>query len=136
MFARSVSFKIVFESLELHIISFFSELKTLFLENVLHSIYGIGLSKLLSLISTQLEEIKRLVESINWVCEQLRKLEEKYGMSTEEFISKWRSGNIPEPKDVNIADDFITWDGLYEILITRIKELAEKIDRIRPPELH
>ena len=94
------------------------------------------MSKLLSLISTQLEEIKRLVESINWVCEQLRKLEGKYGMSTEEFISKWRSGNIPEPEDVNIADDFITWDGLYEILITRIKELVEKIARIRPPELH
>ena len=63
-----------------------------------------------------LEDIERLVLRRKWLLSELRKLEEKYSMDSEEFIKSWREGLIPEPEDPEIHGDFVIWEALVEEL--------------------
>ena len=63
-----------------------------------------------------LEDIERLVLRRKWLLSELKKLEEKYSMDSEEFIESWREGLIPEPEDPEIHGDFVVWEALVEEL--------------------
>jgi len=41
----------------------------------------------------------KLLERFRFVLEELKRFEEKFKMSSEEFYRKWTSGEIAEPED-------------------------------------
>ena len=55
----------------------------------------------------------------------LKRFEEKYRMSTDEFIEAWRRGLIPEPEDPDLLAELVSWETLYEAL----RRLEERIER-------
>ena len=64
-----------------------------------------------------LHPLERLLAERRWLLSELRRFEERYGMSTREFVEAWRSGRIPEPEDVEVLEDFMSWETLYEALL-------------------
>jgi len=48
--------------------------------------------------TTTITDVEKLIERRKWILNELRQLEEKYKMTTEEFINKWKKGLIPEPE--------------------------------------
>ena len=74
-----------------------------------------------------LEEVEELLARRRWVLRELRRFEERYGMSTEEFVVAWRSARIPEPEDPELHGDFMAWDALAEELEQLEKKLLERI---------
>lgn len=83
---------------------------------------------------TIIEEIDILKQKINlrdWILEELKKIEAKYGISTLNFIEKWRSEKIPEPEDHIILEEFLEWEGLSESLEKVENELKDLEKRIR-----
>lgn len=74
-----------------------------------------------------LTEVERLIERRKWILSELRKLEEKYKMTTSEFISKWKRGLIPEPDDPEVHGDFIVWEALADELRRVENELKRRL---------
>ncbi|MGQ4915224.1 MAG: hypothetical protein ACP6IU_10865 [Candidatus Asgardarchaeia archaeon] len=81
-----------------------------------------------------LEEINALKKKISlreWLLNELKKYEKKYGMSTASFVKKWRSGSIPEPEKHELLEEFLDWDALAESLEKVEHELKEIEKRIK-----
>jgi len=65
--------------------------------------------------------LAEVLDTLRWVLERLRKYEEKYGMSTEEFIKAWKNGMLKEPEDPEVLSDFLNWEADYEMLQKTLK---------------
>ncbi len=75
-------------------------------------------------MTLSLEDIEKLVLKRKWILSELKRLEEKYGMSSEDFIRSWKEGLLPEPEDPEIHGDFVVWEALIE-------ELGKVEDKLR-----
>jgi len=53
--------------------------------------------------------LAEVLDTLRWILERLRRYEEKYGMSTEDFINAWRNGKLKEPEDPEALSDFFNW---------------------------
>jgi len=84
----------------------------------------------LSLIK-EIDVIKKKIALRDWILKELKKFEEKYGMTTKDFVKGWRGGAIPEPEDHILLEEFLEWDALAESLEKVEKELKELEKRIR-----
>lgn len=76
------------------------------------------------------EIVENLVLRRKWILKELKVFEEKYGINSNEFYSKWKQGLIPEPEDPVIHGDFMTWEGLVEELNyieCRLKKMLVKV---------
>ncbi|MCE4606777.1 MAG: hypothetical protein F7B59_05545 [Desulfurococcales archaeon] len=71
----------------------------------------------------KLNRVESLVLRRRWILGEIKRFEAKYGMSSSEFIEKWRRGVIPEPDDPEVHGDFMVWQGLIEELNLVEKEL-------------
>ena len=83
---------------------------------------------------TLIEEIDLLKKKIDlreWVLEELKAFESKYGMTTREFVEKWISKEIPEPVDHILLEEFLEWEGLSESLRNVEDELKQIEKRIK-----
>ncbi len=78
------------------------------------------------------ENLVRLLERYRYVLEELRRFEEKFGMSSEEFYRKWTSGEIAEPDDPHLLAEYLTWQDLIE----ELEELKQKLYEIRQKSLN
>ena len=78
-------------------------------------------------VSESVEVVESLIKKRRWILEQLKSFEEKYGLSTEEFINAWKKGALPEPDDPDMHGDFIVWEGLHDELLKIEKELKRRI---------
>jgi len=76
--------------------------------------------------SKVVDAVERLLARRRWLLEELRRFEEKYGVTSREFYEAWRKGLIPEPSDPEVHGDFTVWAGLVEELEELEKELPEK----------
>ena len=65
----------------------------------------------------------KLLERFRFVLEELKRFEERFGMSSEEFYRKWTNGEIPEPADPHLLAEYLTWQDLIE----ELEELKQKI---------
>jgi len=81
-----------------------------------------------------IERVKRITESIEWIVNQLITFEKKYKIRTIEFIIKWRSGNIPKPEDENTLREMLSWNGLYDLLERKLRELKEVVGNLKYSE--
>jgi len=68
------------------------------------------------IIRYQIEELKNGIHNIEI---DLKDLEEKYRFSTEEFYRKFTNGELDD------AEDFILWSGIYEMQLDNKKKLSE-----------
>ncbi len=80
-------------------------------------------------VSSIIDVLEKLLARRRWVLQELRRFEERYGMSSEEFVKAWRDGRIPEPEDPDLLADFLTWEGLYEELRRLEKQILERLGR-------
>ncbi|TFG23435.1 MAG: hypothetical protein EU529_07410 [Promethearchaeota archaeon] len=83
---------------------------------------------------TLIEEIDLLKKKIDlreWVLGELKTFESKYGMTTREFVEKWKSKEIPEPEDHILLEEFLEWEGLSESLQNVENELKQIEKRIK-----
>jgi len=79
-------------------------------------------------VSSQvIDAVEKLLAKRRWLLGELRRFEEKYGMSSREFYEAWRKGLLPEPDDPEVHGDFTVWAGLVEELEELEKELLKKI---------
>jgi len=53
-----------------------------------------------------------MIDRRRWLRQQLAELERRYGMSTQEFVASWSSGELPEPEDPDLLSDFLRWEAL------------------------
>jgi len=76
--------------------------------------------------SQVIDVVERFLARRRWLLEELRRFEEKYGMTSRELCEAWRRGLLPEPEDPEVHGDFTVWAGLVEELEELEKELPEK----------
>ena len=74
----------------------------------------------------KLNTVESLVLKRRWILGEIKRFETKYGMSSSEFIEKWKRGLIPEPDDPEVHGDFMVWQGLIEEL-NHVEKRLEKI---------
>ncbi|MHA1798806.1 MAG: hypothetical protein ACTSVY_10220 [Candidatus Helarchaeota archaeon] len=67
-------------------------------------------------LTEELSELKKKITLREWLLEQLKECEAKYGLTTESFIKKWKAGKLPEPEENDVLEDFLEWEGLSESL--------------------
>ncbi len=79
----------------------------------------------------ELDLLKKRILLREWLLDELKKFEIKYGFQTIEFIEKWRARKIPEPEDHTILEEFLEWEGLSESLEKVDNELRELENRIK-----
>ncbi|MHA1593285.1 MAG: hypothetical protein ACTSXJ_08410 [Candidatus Baldrarchaeia archaeon] len=72
----------------------------------------------------KVSEIRRHIIRIERILRRLKKFEEKYAMSTEEFVEKWNRGEISGTGDMNKIADFMAWGADYEQLLKMLDELV------------
>ena len=82
-------------------------------------------------IIEKIDTLKQKISLRDWLLLELKKLEDKFGLSTNEFIDKWKKNTIPEPEDPDTLEDFLEWEGLFESLEKVEKELKEFEKRIK-----
>ena len=70
---------------------------------------------------------EKYLQCLNDVLSRLRKYEKKYGMPTEKFIKKWKSGKIPEPENHDTLVDFMNWEEDYELFLEITRKLRDII---------
>ncbi|KKN33588.1 hypothetical protein LCGC14_0802170 [marine sediment metagenome] len=83
---------------------------------------------------TLIEEIDIIQKKFNlreWVLNELKNLESKYGMTTKDFIEKWTINEIPEPEEHDLLQEFLEWEGLSISLQKVESELKEIEKRIK-----
>lgn len=83
---------------------------------------------------TLIEEIDTIQKKFNlreWVLNELKAFESKYGMTTIDFVEKWVSNEIPEPEDNNLLEEFLEWEALSESIQKVENELREIEKRIK-----
>ncbi len=74
-----------------------------------------------------LEVLEELILRRRWLIAEIKKFEEKYGMSSRDFYEKWSKGLLPEPMDPEAHGDFMIWYGLIEELNNVEEELKRKL---------
>jgi len=79
----------------------------------------------------EINEIKKKIRLREWLINDLEKFESKFGLSTKEFVEKWRLKKIPEPEDHTVLEEFLEWEGLSESLEKVDNELKDIENRIR-----
>ena len=78
-------------------------------------------------MGSMLEILEELILRRRWLIAEIRKFEEKYGMSSREFYEKWSKGLLPEPVDPEVHGDFMIWYGLIEELNNIEEELMKRL---------
>ena len=78
-------------------------------------------------MKSMLEVLEELILRRRWLIAEIRKFEEKYGMSSRDFYEKWSRGLLPEPMDPEVHGDFMIWHGLIEELNSVEEELKRKL---------
>jgi len=73
-----------------------------------------------------IDRVEELIDRRRWLRQQLAELEHRYGMSTQEFIASWSSGELPEPEDPDLLSDFLTW----EALAGELEQVEEELRRM------
>ena len=68
------------------------------------------------LIEYRTNELKRAIINIEI---DLKKYEEKYGLTTEEFYEKYSKGDMED------SEDFMLWAGIYEMQLVDKQTLSE-----------
>ena len=78
-------------------------------------------------MESKLRVLEELILRRRWLAAEIKKFEEKYGMSSRDFYEKWSKGLLPEPLDPDVHGDFMIWYGLIEELNKVEEELKRKI---------
>ena len=73
-----------------------------------------------------LDRVEGLIDRRRWLRQQLAELERRYGMSTQEFVASWSSGELPEPEDPDLLSDFLRW----EALASELRKVEEELRRM------
>ncbi len=71
--------------------------------------------------------LEELILRRRWLIIEIKKFEEKYGISSKDFYEKWSKGLLPEPKDPEVHGDFMIWYGLIEELNNVEEELKRRL---------
>ena len=79
----------------------------------------------------EIDTIKKKIELREWFLGELKNFELKYGMTTNDFVEKWTSNEIPEPEDHVLLEEFLEWEGLFESLQNVENELRDIEKRIK-----
>jgi hypothetical protein len=58
------------------------------------------------------------------IAEQMRALEQKYGISFEQFDERFQAGEIPSQHGYEVEQDYLEWEGLL-CRQRRLKEVEE-----------
>lgn len=69
-----------------------------------------------NIIGHQITELKTGIVNIQV---DLKQFEQNYGYLTEEFYQKFENGELED------SEEFITWSGIYEMLLLNRKRLEE-----------
>ena len=83
---------------------------------------------------TLIEEIDIIQKKFNlreWVLNELKNFESKYGMTTKDFIEKWTINEIPEPEEHDLLQEFLEWEELSISLQKVESELKEIEKRVK-----
>jgi len=78
-------------------------------------------------LESKLRVLEELILRRRWLIAEIKKFEEKYGISSREFYEKWSKGLLPEPLNSEVHGDFMIWYGLIEELNKVEEELKRKI---------
>jgi len=78
-------------------------------------------------LESKLRVLEELILRRRWLIAEIKKFEEKYGISSRDFYEKWRKGLLPEPLNPEVHGDFMIWYGLIEELNKVEEELKRKI---------
>ncbi|MHA1834503.1 MAG: hypothetical protein ACTSV7_10990, partial [Candidatus Baldrarchaeia archaeon] len=73
-----------------------------------------------------IKALEKLIAKRKWLLKRIKENEQKYGMSTEEFLEQWKTGILPEPEDPDILADFLGWEVDAEEL-KRVENELKKI---------
>ena len=68
------------------------------------------------IIRYQVDELKNSIHNIEV---DLRELEQKYDLSSEEFYRRFTNGELGD------AEEYILWSGIYEMQLENKKKLTE-----------
>ena len=79
------------------------------------------------MLESMLEILEELILRRRWLIAEIKKFEEKYGISSRDFYEKWSKGLLPEPIDPEVHGDFIIWYGLIEELNNVEEELKRRL---------
>jgi len=71
--------------------------------------------------------LEELILRRRWLLAEIKKFEEKYGISSRDFYEKWSKGLLPEPVDPEVHGDFMIWLGLIEELDKVQEELKRRL---------
>jgi len=78
-----------------------------------------------------IDTLRKKIELRDWILNELEKYEEKFGLDSKEFAIKWQKGEIPEPDNHELLEEFLEWDALVEALEKIEEELKEIEKRIK-----
>ena len=78
------------------------------------------------MLAAMINRVEELISKRKWLRQQLAELEHRYGMSTQEFIASWSSGELPEPEDPDLLSDFLRW----EALAGELEQVEEELRRM------
>ena len=78
-------------------------------------------------MESKLRVLEELILRRRWLIAEIKKFEEKYGISSRDFYEKWGKGLLPEPLDPEVHGDFMIWYGLIEELNKVEEELKRKL---------
>ena len=82
----------------------------------------------MSEIEAVVKELETLLTKRRWLLERIERREQKFGISTEKFLKMWRSGELPEPDDSDLLEDFLSWEAdaeELESLERRLKNIVQ-----------
>lgn len=79
----------------------------------------------------EIESLKKKIDLRDWILMELKKFENKFGFSTDDFVEKWQSRKIPEPEEHSLLEEFLEWEGLVESLNKVENELMDLENRIK-----
>lgn len=69
------------------------------------------------------DALEHRLEKVN---DRIEELEEKYGMSFDEFERKWETGEVEEKHSYDVESDYWEWEGL----VTRRKRIREGLEKL------
>ena len=74
-------------------------------------------------------ELQKQIRELHWLEWQLRALEDKYGLLSEDFYAAMEAGELEDFDDGEDPHfyDFLEWHGLYKIWIDRVQHYRSEL---------
>nr|MDO8044882.1 hypothetical protein [Candidatus Baldrarchaeota archaeon] len=88
-----------------------------------------------TVLDKAIKALEKLIAKRKWLLKRIKENEQKYGMSTEEFLERWKTGILPEPEDPDILADFLGWEVDAEEL-KRVENELKKLWKVSSRVIH